>query len=48
MLEKGLKGKGNRFSSGGMYTKLLAARTAMASGIPMVVADGRKPGRFAQ
>jgi glutamate 5-kinase len=44
MLEKGLKGKGNRFSSGGMYTKLLAARTAMASGIPMVVADGRKPG----
>ena len=44
MLENGLKGKGNRFSSGGMYTKLLAARTAMASGIPMVVADGRKPG----
>lgn len=44
ILEKGLRGKGNKFSSGGMYTKLLAARTAMASGIPMVVANGQEPG----
>lgn len=44
IVEKGLRGKGNKFSSGGMYTKLLAARTAMASGIPMVVANGREPG----
>jgi glutamate 5-kinase len=44
IVEKGLRGKGTRFSSGGMYTKLLAARTAMASGIPLVVANGREPG----
>jgi len=44
IVEKGLRGKGNKFSSGGMYTKLLAARTAMTSGIPMVVANGREPG----
>ena len=44
MVEKGLKGRGHKFSSGGMYTKLLAARMAMASGIPMLVASGRKPG----
>ena len=44
IVEKGLRGKGNKFSSGGMYTKLLAARTAMASGIPMVVANGQEPG----
>lgn len=44
IVEKGLRGKGTKFSSGGMYTKLLAARTAMASGIPLVVANGREPG----
>ncbi|MGE5422498.1 MAG: glutamate 5-kinase [Ignavibacteriales bacterium] len=35
-----LRRRGNRFSSGGMYTKLLAARIAMSSGIPMLVANG--------
>ncbi len=44
LVEKGLKGRGHKFSSGGMYTKLLAARMAMASGIPMVVANGHQPG----
>ncbi len=44
IVENSLKGRGNKFSSGGMYTKLLAARTAMASGIPLVVANGQEPG----
>ncbi|NLB17387.1 MAG: glutamate 5-kinase [Syntrophomonadaceae bacterium] len=44
MMEKDLRGRGNKFSSGGMYTKLLAARTAMSSGIPMVVANGSEAG----
>ncbi len=30
--------------TGGMVTKLQAAQKAMAAGIPMVIADGRKPG----
>lgn len=31
--------RGSRFSSGGMFTKLKAARICMASGIPMVIAN---------
>ncbi|MDR3254167.1 MAG: glutamate 5-kinase [Synergistaceae bacterium] len=32
--------KGNSISSGGMYTKLAAARITMANGIPMIIANG--------
>lgn len=41
IVEKSLRRRGNKFSSGGMYTKLTAARIAMSSGIPMLVANGR-------
>lgn len=44
LIEKDLRGRGNKFSSGGMYTKLLAARMVMSSGIPMVVANGSDAG----
>jgi len=44
LIEKDLRGRGNKFSSGGMYTKLLAARMVMSSGIPMVVANGSEAG----
>lgn len=40
ILEDSLRGRGHKFSSGGMFTKLQAARIAMSSGIPMVVANG--------
>jgi glutamate 5-kinase len=43
-MEEHLKRRGNKFSSGGMFTKLQAARMAMTSGIPMVVASGKEPG----
>jgi glutamate 5-kinase len=33
--------------TGGMVTKLQAAQKAMAAGIPMVIADGRRPGTLA-
>jgi len=33
--------------TGGMVTKLQAAQKAMAAGIPMVIADGRRPGVLA-
>lgn len=35
-------GVGTSFGSGGMVTKLRAARVLMSSGIPMVLCDGRK------
>ena len=35
--------KGSSLSSGGMMTKLSAARMTMASGIPMVIADSDEP-----
>lgn len=38
-MEEKSKTKGSTMSSGGMYTKLIAAKMAMASGIPMVIAD---------
>ncbi len=34
--------RGSRFASGGMYTKLRAARICMTSGIPMVIANSAK------
>ncbi|MDO4182447.1 MAG: glutamate 5-kinase [Coriobacteriia bacterium] len=37
-------GTGSSVGSGGMVTKLRAARVLMAAGIPLVVACGRKPG----
>ncbi|MGE5398384.1 MAG: glutamate 5-kinase [Chitinophagales bacterium] len=44
IISTSLKQRGNKFSSGGMYTKVLAAKMAMASAIPMVVVNGREPG----
>ena len=35
--------RGSSFSSGGMYTKLKAARMCMAAGIPMVIANSSEP-----
>ena len=37
-------GTGSSRGTGGMRTKLIAARTAMAAGIDMVVASGHEPG----
>lgn len=37
-------GSGSAVGSGGMVTKIDAARALMSSGIPMVVCDGRRPG----
>ena len=37
-------GPGSAVGSGGMATKLEAARALMRAGIPMVVCDGRRPG----
>ncbi len=39
-MEKSSHSRGTKLASGGMYTKLLAARMVMTAGIPMVVADG--------
>jgi glutamate 5-kinase len=36
-------GGGGPLGTGGMVTKLQAAQKAMAAGIPMVIADGRRP-----
>ncbi len=36
-------GAGSAYGSGGMITKLKAARVLMAAGIPMVICQGRKP-----
>lgn len=38
-MERNSRTKGNSLSSGGMYTKLEAARVAMANGIPMIIAS---------
>jgi glutamate 5-kinase len=38
-----LAGAGGPLGTGGMVTKLQAAQKAMAAGIPMVIADGRRP-----
>ena len=39
-----LAGVEGPLGTGGMVTKLQAAQKAMAAGIPMVIADGRRPG----
>jgi glutamate 5-kinase len=39
MMEENSNSRGSRFSSGGMRTKLKAARICMASGVPMVIAN---------
>lgn len=39
MMEENSKNRGSSFSSGGMLTKLKAARICMAAGIPMVIAN---------
>ncbi|HEX3012232.1 MAG TPA: glutamate 5-kinase [Syntrophomonadaceae bacterium] len=41
LMEENSHSRGSRFSSGGMLTKLRAARICMASGVPMVIANGR-------
>lgn len=38
-MEENSTSRGSRFSSGGMLTKLRAARICMASGVPMVIAN---------
>lgn len=38
-MEKSSRTRGSSMSSGGMFTKLAAARITMANGIPMVIAD---------
>jgi glutamate 5-kinase len=35
--------KGSKHSSGGMFTKLAAARIVMTSGIPMIIANNKEP-----
>lgn len=42
---EGLAGKpGSELSSGGMYSKVQAAKVAVTSGVPTIIADGRKTG----
>lgn len=41
-MEQNSMNRGSSFSSGGMYTKLKAARMCMASGISMVIADSEE------
>ena len=40
MMEENSKNRGSSFASGGMLTKLKAARICMAAGIPMIIANG--------
>ena len=40
MMEENSKNRGSSFASGGMLTKLNAARICMAAGIPMIIANG--------
>ena len=40
-------GSGSAHGTGGMVTKLRAARLATEAGIPMIIADGRSPGAIA-
>lgn len=42
-----VRGDVGRLSTGGMVTKLQAARAAVAAGIPVWIANGRKPGLLA-
>jgi glutamate 5-kinase len=42
-LEKAANGSGSSFGTGGMVTKLAAARVCREAGIPVVIASGRKP-----
>ncbi|MFH1259099.1 MAG: glutamate 5-kinase [Elusimicrobiota bacterium] len=37
------KGTGSRFSTGGMHSKIQAAKIATVSGVTMVIANGQKP-----
>ena len=46
-MERAAGGAGRVVSSGGMRTKLEAARLVMAGGIPMVFMNGRRPGSLA-
>ena len=41
-IENGAGGVGSRSGSGGMITKIAAARVLMAAGIPMVICEGRR------
>ena len=41
-------GSGSRFGTGGMYTKILAAKIAVSSGVMMVIASGSKNGVLAR
>lgn len=41
-MEENSKSRGSKFSSGGMYTKLKAARMCMAAGIPMLIANSEE------
>ena len=43
-IENGAGGVGSRSGSGGMITKIAAARVLMAAGIPMVICEGRRRG----
>lgn len=43
-LEKYADGVGSKFGTGGMNTKIKAAKIAVAAGIPMVIADGTRKG----
>jgi glutamate 5-kinase len=43
-IEAAAGNRGSPLSTGGMETKLQAARIAMAAGIPLVIASGLKPG----
>jgi glutamate 5-kinase len=47
-IERLAGGSGSRFGTGGMITKLRAARLATEAGIPMVIADGRLENGLAQ
>jgi glutamate 5-kinase len=46
-IERLAGGSGSAHGTGGMVTKLRAARLATQAGIPMVIADGRVPGGIA-
>ncbi|HEX6972598.1 MAG TPA: glutamate 5-kinase [Limnochordia bacterium] len=46
-IERAAGGPGSAFARGGMATKLQAARVAVRAGIPLVLADGERPGVLA-
>lgn len=41
-IEENSRSRGSKFSSGGMYTKLKAARMCMAAGVPMIIANSEE------